>query len=323
VVTVAILVGIDEAGYGPVLGPLVVTGVAFEVPDADPTGCLWTRLQRSVTRSVSRRDLRLPVVDSKKLYHRQSGLAALERTALTAMRVGGHTPASLRDLLELFCPHVVDQLDPNPWYRYFDIDLPTTVDAADVATRANALSLDCRDRGVQLLGICSEPLLEGHYNRLVNNTRNKAVVLLGLVLRIIDRVRVLAGGRKLYVCVDRHGGRSHYGPQLMTAFDGYALQIEEESAERSAYVMQREAVSLHVEFAKEGEDRHLPVALASILSKYVRELFMLGLNRYWQRRVEGLRPTAGYYTDGKRFLADIEGELDTVGVDRRLLERSR
>jgi hypothetical protein len=50
---------------------------------------------------------------------------------------------------------------------------------------------------------------------------------------------------------------------------------------------------------------------------------MLGLNRYWQRRVEGLRPTAGYYTDGKRFLADIAGAMGDAGVDRRLLERSR
>lgn len=319
----AILVGIDEAGYGPVLGPLVVTGVVFEVPDTDPTGCLWTRLQRSVTRSVSRRDVRLPVVDSKKLYHRRAGLVSLERTALTAMQVGGQSPASLRDLLELFCPHVLDQLDPYPWYRDFDVDLPTAVDAADVATRANALARDCRDRDVRLRGIYSEPLLEGHYNRLVGSTRNKAVVLLGLVLRIIDRVRSTAGGRALHICVDRHGGRLHYGPQLMTAFDGYALQIEEESAERSAYVLRRQAASLHVEFATEGEERHLPVALASILSKYVRELFMLGLNRYWQRRIDGLRPTAGYYTDGKRFLADIEGEMGSAGVDRRLLERSR
>ena len=28
-----LVIGMDEAGYGPNLGPLVVTGVAFEVPD--------------------------------------------------------------------------------------------------------------------------------------------------------------------------------------------------------------------------------------------------------------------------------------------------
>ena len=59
-------------------------------------------------------------------------------------------------------------------------------------------------------------------------------------------------------------------------------------------------------FETKAESKHLPVALASIYAKYVRELFMGLLNDYWAEQVPGLRSTAGYYTDGKRFLADIE-----------------
>ncbi len=48
------------------------------------------------------------------------------------------------------------------------------------------------------------------------------------------------------------------------------------------------------------------VALASIVSKTVRELWMDIFNAYWQARVPGLRPTAGYHVDAIRFRRDIE-----------------
>ena len=64
----AIVAGVDEAGYGPLLGPLVVTGVAFRVPDAVAEASLWDVLRGSVTRRASAKDLRLPILDSKRLY---------------------------------------------------------------------------------------------------------------------------------------------------------------------------------------------------------------------------------------------------------------
>ena len=63
---------------------------------------------------------------------------------------------------------------------------------------------------------------------------------------------------------------------------------------------------MKVHFLAKGETRQLPIALASMTSKYVRELFMDVFNRYFQLHCQGITPTAGYYTDGKRFLADLK-----------------
>src|SRR3972149_6167242 len=90
----AILVGIDEAGYGPILGPLVVSAVAFEVPAAGMAAvqppaeapALWALLRASITHKHARANPRLAVADSKQLHRKVDtphGIALLERAALT------------------------------------------------------------------------------------------------------------------------------------------------------------------------------------------------------------------------------------------------
>ena len=70
------VIGIDEAGYGPNLGPLVQAAVALKLPAGDPAG--WDALKGAVRRCVEKADGRLLIDDSKKVYTR-GGLEALER----------------------------------------------------------------------------------------------------------------------------------------------------------------------------------------------------------------------------------------------------
>ena len=85
----------------------------------------------------------------------------------------------------------------------------------------------------------------------------------------------------------------------------------------------RRSREVQVEFAKGSDDRHFLVALASIFSKYLRELSMESFNRYWCGQQRGLKPTAGYYQDAQRWLRDAEQTISRVGIDRRLLVRER
>ena len=47
-----IIAGIDEAGYGPLLGPMVVTITAFDVPDEKAKCSLWDLLNDAVSNDL-------------------------------------------------------------------------------------------------------------------------------------------------------------------------------------------------------------------------------------------------------------------------------
>ena len=90
----------------------------------------------------------------------------------------------------------------------------------------------------------------------------------------------------------------------------------------SRYRLELDGSFITISFIVEAESAHLPVALASMTAKYVRELLMLRFNRYFQSLMPELKPTAGYYGDGRRYLNDIEPLIDRLGIDRQSLIRS-
>jgi hypothetical protein len=318
-----VVVGIDEAGYGPVLGPLTVSASAFEVPAAQADSCLWQLLRQSVSPSPASRQSRIAVLDSKKLYRPKDGLARLERSVLSVIAAWRDLPSSMHGLLDLLCPEARKMLEEYPWYRDADDTLPTAADAGGIRIASSLLARDLDAQSVRLAGCWSEVLPEGHYNRLVDGTRNKAVVLSGLTLRLVQRVADAYPDHQLRINIDKQGARDHYARLLLRAFDDRRLRVLEESPEHSAYELTGRRASWRVGFSLSGESRHLPVALASMLSKYLRELLMGRFNAYWKAQVPALKPTAGYYRDGLRFLGDIRPHLARLGIAEHRLVRQR
>ena len=327
----AIVIGIDKAGCG-LLGPLVVSAVAFEVPadclrglrDPGDGPDLWKLLRLAVSRRPLKRGSRLAVADSKILYDsadRETGLKLLERAALAFLLQDRAMPTTLREILCELCPAICEELGIYPWYAPDDLRLPLQTPEPEVRTQCNALRVALQQAGIRFRGAWVEVVPEGHFNRMIEATRNKAVVLFTQTVRLIQRITADLDQRPLRIWGDRHGGRVGYRQSLMTAFDGVPLEVIDESPDHSAYRLRRRVSPFVIRFITKGESKHLPIALASIYSKYVRELFMTCFNRYWTAQQIDLKPTAGYYKDGQRFIADIEPLIARQRLDRRQLVR--
>ena len=146
----AYLIGVDEAGYGPNLGPLVIGATAWRVEANDGgrgTGdggrAQHTRRRpnpahgsNTLTRvAPAEMDLYqalsplvtpyweddcLPIADSKRLYAPPLGLGRLERGVHSALRLLGHQPRKWNDLVELLGADPENKRRDLPWHDDYE-----------------------------------------------------------------------------------------------------------------------------------------------------------------------------------------------------------
>ncbi len=327
------LIGIDEAGYGPSLGPLVVTATLWRVP-GDPLACdLYERLRHVVVsgdevKKTSRRPTNvqpLVVADSKRVFNRSGGLDGLhglERAVLPAVALASGPAKSWRDLCRHVAPEVDHDIGQLPWLRDFDTSLPLALDNESLE-QATALFRDgLHTADVQLLSVRSRMIFPPRFNQLIDHYGNKATALSETSVGLLAELAEPLNDDSLLAVCDKHGGRNFYAALLQHHFPEHWIEIERETRAESVYRWHRAPWSTTVVFRVEGE-LTLPTALASMTSKYLREVAMLAFNRFWQTHVPTLRPTAGYYRDAQRFKHDIRGAQRKLGIDDRILWRCR
>ena len=190
--------------------------------------------------------------------------------------------------------------------------------AAMLERAATGANINCAD-------LSAAVLYEDRFNRIVAATRSKGRCAWTFVSQHLWAIWQKHGQHHPFVCVDRQGGRKVYHELLQLVFPDAALQLIDESDDVSRYVLRdaRANRAMTISFETASEERHLPVALASMTAKYIRELLMVRFNTFWAKHKPKIKPTAGYVQDGRRFLAEIETAIDAMGIDRSQLIRSK
>jgi ribonuclease HII len=273
-------VGADENGLGARLGPLVVTAVLAKVNE---------RGRRTLSRKLPSA-IRADLDDSKRLMS-HTDVALGEAWARALSRVPVSSPTELFEHLSLegssklkkrCASHVAGQC----WSDHGEAFLAEASDVLRVTKHREALA----ERGIELLSVRSSVVCTKHLNDAKQLGINRFVADLNAMEELVLALRAQAGGDIEAVC-GKVGGIAEYS-KFFGPLSGRLHAILAEGRARSGY---RFPGLGELHFVRDADAADPLVSLASLVGKYVRELFMsrIGLH-YADRQSEEKRPS-GYH----------------------------
>jgi ribonuclease HII len=259
-------VGADENGLGARLGPLVVTAVLARVNE---------RGRRTLSRKLPQA-IRADLDDSKRLLtHTDVGLGEAWARVLAQRPVA--SPAQLFEQLSLEgssklrtpCEsHVAGQCW-NDHGEAFQADVK-------VVSRVSKHRAALAERGVELLTVRSSVVCTKQLNDARGRGSNRFVADLNAMEALVLALRAEAGAEIEAVC-GKVGGMAAYS-KFFGPLSGRLHAILVEGRARSGY---RFPGLGEIHFVRDADAGDPLVSLASLIGKYVRELFMSRIGSHY------------------------------------------
>lgn len=278
-----LVAGVDENGLGPRLGPLVATALTLD------SGSRYARA------ALCERGLALGLTDSKET----GGFGRMGFTESVALALVEHvwggpirsTDAFLSKLcaeprpsLRAFCP------DERTASQCWSIDPALPMFGGDAAHGRALLERLVGRSKLRIVDVRSGIACAGMLNARLADGRNKLAVDLELFEHLLSGAQNRLGAPMLALC-GMVGGIRDYAPRFS--------RFKPDSVSDLGGPRTRRAYSIRgfgeVRFEVDADARHLPVALASIVGKYVRELCMHRIGAFYQSLSPGLRLASGYH----------------------------
>lgn len=276
------LIGADENGLGSRLGPMVVTAVLAEVDE---------RGQRFLSRKLPQR-MREDLDDSKRLMsHTDVGIGEAWARALTGNVA--RTPAELFEQLSLEGSPKLRQRCPASasrqcWAAEHEVFSSSAEQRARVAKHVAAF----QERGVRVIQVqtsvvCTEQLNDNRargINRFVSDLHAMERLILSLWRR---------AGAPIHAVCGKVGGIGEYG-KFFGPLAGWLHATIVEGQAESAYQFPKLG---QVRFVRDADARAPLVMLASLVGKYVRELFMSRIASHYPGHDDPELPRPSGYHD--------------------------
>ena len=270
---------------------------------------------------------RLWVDDSKAILHGGRGRERLELCALAALdAVGLAVPRGPAELMAAISGGATEETELARWTSGSQSEgsWPAPKLSAELARLSNLKPLEPRDRDWRLVAVRAVVLGPERFNARLATMSSKATVHFSVFRELIAFAWELAAdGQPTEVLGDKHGGRHYYLGPLSEAFSDTWIDRGPEGPELSRYTVRDRDRTLSLSLTPRADAASGLVALASIISKTVRELWMDRFNAFWTGQLEGLRPTAGYPVDAARYRREIEPLARSRGLDPDLWWRRK
>lgn len=297
------VMGVDENGMGPRLGPLVATSLTLETP----------RYSRA---PLCARGLRLGLTDSKDT----GGFGRMGFTESVALALLGYpldreAPASADALLEQVFPDVDTRLraccpDRSTAEQCWGVDLRLPAFGGDPAFGRTLIERLVGRSRLRIVDVRSRVACAGVLNAELRNGRNKLDVDLALFEDMIESVHRQHGGPLLAVC-GMIGGIRDYASRF-ARFETERVRPLQSRRGQRRYAIDELG---EIRFEVDADARHLPVALASIVGKYVREICMRRIGEFYRRSDPDLRLASGYHDPvTTRFIDATESSRRRLGI---------
>jgi ribonuclease HII len=296
-----IVVGVDENGLGPLLGPLVTTAASFEVARYSP------ERHASVGRALG--------IDDSKSTAGFGQMAVAEGLALALVEaLHGTVVSSIDALFEcvlLDAPTALQAPCPTSSHpQCWSVPLALPCFGGELEA-GRAMLRGLGKRGVRPAHLRSALSCTGDLNRRLRKGQSRVEVDLELMERLVLDARAQAKAEVRAVC-GMVGGIRNYTAR-MRHFPLVGLKPVRALGGTLAY----DVVGVgHVRFEIDADARHLPVALASMVGKYVRELWMERQNRFYRAADGSLADVSGYHDPvTQRFIVASAPLRVALGID--------
>ncbi len=324
-----LVIGVDEAGYGPSMGPLTICATAWRVPCSFDAGEMSGLLEPEFLAKPIRPDSKhIPIGDSKKIHRDAMAVEGLILGArFLCFELDGKIASEWDARISSFASLDWKRIAAIPWYAKRVSTHSVVLDQTIVDQPAHFLAANekLRRNAIRLVGVRMRVIDEVEFNRQVDLTGNKSTLLSEASLALVKQVicEFASVGEEVEVYCDKHGGRNRYQAILSFIFDEKWFAIEIEGRACSRYTATWAGHAMQIQFKVDG-DSIFPSAAASILAKWTREELMERLNAFWQENVsERVASTAGYYVDALRFADQVEGAASKLGLGRELWWRKK